>query len=148
MSAAKGLHTVGPIGVGINEYESLITTKSLTKDDNGKIFGLNLAGGFTVTLPSIAEAKSGWKVKFRVEIAPTTAYIVTEKAANDTNIITGGFSSAELTDAAVAAYSAAFTQVNMVATAAVVGDWFTITCNGTRFYLEGHTNVQAGVTLT
>jgi len=143
-----GLHTAGPIGVGAKEYESLITTKSLTSEDNGKIFGLNLAGGFTVTLPSVAEAKSGWKARFRVETAPTTAYIVTEKASDDTNIITGGFSSGELTDAAVAAYSAAFTQVNMVASAAVVGDWFTITCNGTRFYVEGHTNVQAGVTLT
>lgn len=144
-----GLHTAGPIGVGEKEYESLTAAKTLTSEDNGKIFGLNLAGGFTVTLPSIAEAKSGWKAKFRVETAPTTAYIVTENTSADTNVLTGGFSSAQVTDlASAAAYSAAFTQVNMVASQAVVGDWFTITCNGTRFYVEGHTNVQAGVTLT
>lgn len=141
-------HFSGPVSVGAGSYESLSTTKTLDAKDNGKVFGLNLAGGFTVTLPSIAEAKAGWTARFRVETAPTTAYIVTEKTTADTNILTGGFSSAELTDAAVAAYSAAFTQVNMVANAAVVGDWFTITCNGTRFYVEGHTNVQAGVTLT
>ena len=141
-------HFSGPISVGNGAYESLVTTKSLDKDDNGKTFGLNLAGGFTVTLPAISEINSGFKIHFRVETAPTTAYIITEKAASDTNVLTGGFSCAELTDAAVAAYTAAATQINLVASAAVVGDWVTITSNGTRYYIEGHTNVQAGVTLT
>jgi len=141
-------HFSGPVAVGAGAYESLITTKSLDKDDSGKTFGLNLAGGFTVTLPAVSTVTAGWTVHFRVEIAPTTAYIITENAASDTNILTGGFSSAELTDAAVAAYSAAFTQVNLVASQAVVGDWVTITTNGTRYYISGHTNVQAGVTAT
>lgn len=147
---ANGTHLTGPVVLGTGAYESLITTKSLDADDSGKCFGLNLAGGFTVTLPSIASgvAKAGWNVHFRVEIAPTTAYIITELAADDTNILTGGFSCAELTDAAVAAYSAAFTQVNLVATSAVVGDWVTITCNGIRFFVQGHVNVQAGATVT
>ena len=129
-------------------YESLITTKAVEETDNGVTFGLNLVGGFTVTLPTIAQAGAGWKVKFRVETAPTTAYIITEDTGTDTNVLTGGFSSAELTDAAVAAYSAAFTQINFVANLAVVGDWCTIECNGTRFYVTGHSNVQAGVTVT
>jgi len=129
-------------------YESLVTTKSLDADDNGKTFGLNLVGGFTVTLPTAAAAGAGWRCRLRVETAPTTAYIITEDTATDTNVLTGGFSCAELTDAAVAAYSAAFTQVNFVASLAVVGDWVKIECNGTRFYIEGHSNVQAGVTVT
>lgn len=141
-------HISGPLSVGTDQYESLITTKALDAEDNGKTFGLNLAGGFTVTLPSIALAKAGWTALFRVETAPTTAYIIIENATADTNILTGGFSCAELTDAAVAAYTAAATQVNLVASAAVVGDWVRITCNGTRFYIEGHVNVQAGVTIT
>ncbi len=129
-------------------YLSLITTKSVESADHGTVFGLNLVGGFTVTLPKISEVTAGWYCFFRVEIAPTTAYIITEDAGSDTNVLTGGFSSAELTDAAVAAYSAAFTQVNLVANLAVVGDWVKISTNGTRFYVEGHTNVQAGVTVT
>jgi hypothetical protein len=129
-------------------YLSLVTTKSVESADHGKTFGLNLVGGFTVTLPKISEVTAGWWVLFRVEIAPTTAYIITEDTGSDTNVLTGGFSCAELTDAAVAAYSAAATQVNFVASAAVVGDWVKISCNGTRFYIEGHSNVQAGVTIT
>ena len=129
-------------------YLSLVTTKSVESADHGTVFGLNLAGGFTVTLPTIAQTTAGWYCEFRVETAPTTAYIITEDGGSDTNVMTGGFSSAELTDAAVAAYSAAFTQVNFVANLAVVGDWVKVRSNGTRFYIEGHTNVQAGVTVT
>lgn len=141
-------HFSGPVAVGAGSYESLITTETLTSDDHGKTFGLNLAGGFTVTLPAVSTVNAGFEVMFRVETAPTTAYIITENTASDTNILTGGFSSAELTDAAVAAYSAAFTQVNLVASQAVVGDWVKITTNGTRYFVSGHTNVQAGVTVT
>ena len=133
----------------LNEpYLSLITTKNVESTDNGRYFGLNLANGFTITLPTIAPVTAGWHCYFRVETAPTTAYIITEDTGSDTNVLTGGFSSAELTDAAVAAYSAAFTQINFVASAAAVGDWVKISTNGSRFYVEGHTNVQAGVTVT
>ncbi len=129
-------------------YLSLITTKSVESSDHGTVFGLNLSGGFTVTLPKISEVTAGWYCFFRVETAPGTAYIITEDTTADTNVLTGGFSSAELTDAAVAAYSASFTQVNFVASSAVVGDWVKVSTNGTRFYIEGHSNVQAGVTVT
>lgn len=129
-------------------YLSLTAAKSVEAEDNGKIFGLNLAGGFTVTLPAIAEVFAGWEVGFRIETAPTTAYVITEDTSADTNIMTGGFSCAELTDAGVAAYHAAFTQVNLVANQGAVGDIVTIKCNGTRFYVSGHTNVQAGVTVS
>ncbi len=129
-------------------YLTLTAAKNVESADHSKTFGLNLAGGFTVTLPKISEVTAGWWVIFRVETAPTTAYIITEDTGSDTNVLTGGFSSAELTDAAVAAYTAAATQVNLVANVAVIGDWVKISTNGTRFYIEGHTNVQAGVTIT
>ncbi len=78
-------HFSGPIIVGASSYESLITTKALDKEDSGKTFGLNLAGGFTITLPSLNLVNAGWKARFRVEITPTTAYIITENAATETN---------------------------------------------------------------
>ena len=133
---------------GSRSYESLTAAKTLDEDDNGKTFGLNLAGGFTVTMPAIADVKAGFEVNFRIETVPTTAYIITEKAADDTNVMTGGFSCAELTDAGVAAYHAAFTQVNLVANQGALGDIVTIKTNGTRWYVSGHTNVQAGVTVS
>lgn len=140
---AKVVH----IGGG-GSYESLAAAKSIEVDDNGKTFGLNLAAGFTTILPKISEVFAGWKVRFRVETAPTGAYIITEDTTVDTNVLTGGFSSAELTNVANAAYSAAFTQVNLVANQAAIGDYVDIECNGSRFFVSGHTNLQAGVTAT
>jgi len=128
--------------------ETLVAAKTLKNSDSGKCFLLDLVGGFTVTLPKVQEAGNGFCVDFKVKTSPTTAYIITEDAASDTNVLTGGASSAELTDAAVAVYSAAYTQINLVANQAVLGDWVTITGDGVRFYTHVHTNVQAGATLT
>jgi len=148
MSARSGLHTQGPIAVGAGSYESLITTKSLDADDNGKTFGLNLVGGFTVTLPAVADVTAGWKVRFRVEISPTTAYIITEKASADTNIVLGSIntSTGQTSPADFEASGATF--VNFVASAAVVGDWVTIETNGTNWFAYGQCTVVTGITIT
>lgn len=132
----------------INQATALAAAKTLGEGDSGKTFYLDLAGGFTVTLPTVTVAGTGWEVTFIVKTAPTTAYIITEDAATDTDVLTGGFSCAELTDASVAAYTAGATQFNFVASAAVVGDNATIRCDGNRFYIQGHTNVQAGATFS
>jgi len=128
--------------------ETLITTKILTEKDSGKAFLLDLVDGFTVTLPPVAKAGNGFSISFVVKTSPTTAYIITEDATVDVDVLTGGSSSAELTSLAVAAYSAAYTQINFVASEAVLGDWATVTSDGIRYYTHVHTNVQAGVTLT
>jgi len=132
----------------VNQATALIAAKTLVEGDSGKTFYLNLAGGFTTTLPTIAEAGTGWSVNFIIMTAPTTAYIITEDATADTNVLTGGFSCSELTDAAVAAYTGAATQINFVASQAAIGDNVSIMCDGNRFYIQGHTNLQAGVTIT
>ena len=112
---------------------NLTAARTLTEADSGKTFMLDLAGGFTVILPPVKTAGNGFSVTFKVETSPTTAYIITETTGSDTNVLTGGSSSAELTDAAVAAYSAAYTQINFVANQAVLGDWATIVGDGTRY---------------
>ncbi len=66
---------------GASSYEQLITTRVLTAVDSGKTFGLALANGFTVTLPALSTV-FGFNVKFVVEIAPTTDYIITAATAD------------------------------------------------------------------
>ena len=144
----KDFHRINNDQMDDGLYESLITTASVEKEDHGKTFGLNLAGGFTVTLPTAAQAGAGWKVTFRVEIAPTTAYIITEDAGTDTNVLSGGVAELEVDTANDGPYSAAFTQVNFVASVAAVGDYIDVECNGTRFFVRGLTNLDGGITLT
>ena len=149
----RGTNFVGPIGAGSGAYRSLIAAETLVNvgggvPSNGMTYGLNLVGGFTITLPSIADCGAGWRATFRVEIAPTTAYIITEDTGEDTDIMTGGINELEVDTMDDGPYSAAFTQVNYVANVAVVGDYFDIECNGTRFYIRGQTNADGGITLT
>jgi len=142
-------HKAG-VGYGSLSYISVIAAATLlpARDWNGKVIGLNLAGGFTLTLPSVAQAGAGWRATFRVETAPTTAYIITEATASDTNVMTGGINELEVDTSDDGPYSAAFTQVNFVANTAVVGDYIDIECNGSRFYVRGQTNADGGITLT
>jgi len=141
-------HFSGPIAVGTGSYESLITTKALDKEDNGKTFGLNLAGGFTVTLPAVATVNAGWKVRFRVETNPTTAYIITEKAASDTNIVLGSINTSTGQTAAADFEVSGATFVTFVASTALVGDWVTIETNGIKWFAYGQATVPAAITIT
>jgi len=141
-------HFSGPIAVGAGSYESLITTKALDKDDNGKTFGLNLAGGFTVTLPRVADVTAGWKVRFRVETAPTTAYIITENATYDTNIVLGSINTSTGQTSAADFETSGGTFVNFVASAAAVGDWVTVETNGTNWFAYGQCTIVTGITIT
>lgn len=133
-------------------YEDIITTKALEVYDSGTIFTLNLVDGFTVTLPTIAQvlaSNSGcWSAEFWVKTAPTTAYIITEDTSADTNVLIGSAGANETDTNSDDDYSAAFTQVNFVASNAVVGDWVRIWSDGIKFYVFGNANVRAGITLS
>ena len=65
---------------------SLTAATTLTESANGnKLHLLNLAGGFTTTLP--ASTGNGATYKFIVQTVSTTGYII--KVANATDIFTG-----------------------------------------------------------
>ena len=133
---------------GASSYESLITTKAIEATDNGKTFGLNLAAGFTVTLPALSEVTAGFSITFRVEIQPTTAYIITEDGTADTNTVVGVITtSTGHTTAAAFASDTPVTFLNFVATAGEVGDWATVSTNGTNWFVRGVCQIPTGITL-
>jgi len=140
-------HFSGPVAVGVDSYEALAAATALTADHNGMTYGLALAGGFTVTLPSVAVAGAGWRAKFIVTVAPTTAYIITEKTADDTNVLIGGINELEVDTTNDGPYTATGTTITLVATVAVVGDFVELFCDGTKFYFSGQTNADGGITL-
>lgn len=143
LKEAGKLNLVDASGVP-KKVESVIAAKTLDAvADNGKVFVLNLAGGFNITLPAVADAE-GFHCKFVVGIAPTTAYTVTSAANN----VHGLMASAE--DAAGSAAGTAGTAVDVitfVASTALVGDYVELVCDGTSFLVSGMVNVQDAVTL-
>ncbi|MEE9302978.1 MAG: hypothetical protein V3U84_04245 [Thiotrichaceae bacterium] len=139
IAVTAGVVTTGTLVGG--SYETLITTKSVEAEDSGKTFFLDLAGGFTVTLPVPA---LGLRFRFVVKTAPTTAYIiVTDSSAN---IIQGSICSPEVV--ALVAVVADADDINFVANLALPGDWCELESDGTSWFLRGMTFVQDGMTTT
>ena len=83
-----------------------------------------------------------------LKTAPTTAYIVTETVASDTNVLTGGVVEREVDTGDDGPYSAAFTLVTFVANVAEVGDIIRVVSDGVRYYIDGQTNADGAITVT
>ena len=131
------------LGVGLdpivtNAAEVVITTNVITAAENGATFYLALVGGFTSTLPT---PFLGGFFRFIIQIAPTTAYIITTSGGS--NILYGHF--VERAGGAGVAGAAQDTQ-NFVASQAIIGDWAEYYSDGTNWYVHGMVNVIAGAT--
>tara|TARA_R110002110_G_scaffold164081_1_gene364216 strand:+ start:300 stop:980 length:681 start_codon:yes stop_codon:yes gene_type:complete len=118
-------------------YEDIQAVKALAASDSGKIFGLDLLAGFTVTLPAVADAGAGWYCEMVVKTVTTSNnYIVTEKTASDTNKIVSHMGLLELDTGDDGLHSAAHSIITFEATPAK-GDKIRIFCDGTFFYATG-----------
>lgn len=122
----------------------LTAAKTLDVSESGSTFYLNLAGGFTLTLPTPA---LGLKFDFVVKTAPTTAYIITNHlGTSGDNIVghvlssSGGAEDAETT--------AGGDVVNFVANTAVAGDRLTLESDGTYWYATARCAAAGGITIT
>lgn len=121
--------------------ETLITTRAMVALDHGKTFFLSLAAGFTVTLPTLL---AGFKSRFIIKTAPTTAYIITSGAAN----IHGSAACAEDGSAAASSAATGKTNINLVANQGEIGDFVDLECDGTLWYFKAVISVAAGLTVT
>lgn len=123
----------------VDNVEVVTTTNVIDASESGKTFYLNLAGGFTSTLPAPA---AGLRFKFIVKTAPTTAYIiVTTSGAN----LMYGMMEERAGTAGVA--GAARDTFNFVANQSIIGDWVEFESDGTNWYYHGMVDVAAGNTV-
>ncbi len=118
--------------------EVVTTTNVIVASESGKTFYLDLAGGFTSTLPAPA---LGLKYTFIVKTAPTTAYIITTNAG--ANLLFGTFLDivGELT------YFSAQDTLNFVAVTSVVGDFLEVESDGTNWYCTAKSGADGGITV-
>jgi hypothetical protein len=135
---------------GGNYCQDLTETTSLTPADSGKVFFLNSSTEFTVTLPSVADAGAGFNCKFMVKAAPDGAdYVISEKAASDTNvIIVNGINELETDTNDDGVSNTGCTFINFKDGVAIAGDWVELLCDGTNWYATGQTKADGGVTAT
>ena len=124
-----------------DQTDVLTAASTLTASQSGSTFFLDLAGGFTTTLPAPAD---GLRYKFIVKTAPTTAYIIVTNGGAD--IMIGGINELEVDTSDDGPYDANADTFNFVASVAVVGDWVEMISDGTSWYYTGQTNADGGVT--
>lgn len=128
------------VATGNNAPSEIVTTTNvIAASESGKTFYLNLAGGFTSTLPAPA---LGLNYEFVVKTAPTTAYIITTNSGAD---ILYGMMEERAGTAGVA--GAAQDTFNFVANQAIIADWVKFRSDGTNWYYYGMVNVAAGNTV-
>ena len=126
---------------GASNYETLTAARVLTAADSSKTFSLNLAGGFTVTLPALV---AGLHFKFVVGIAPSPAYIISSAAGND--IAGKVFASDGEVGDVENAFSAS--EMNFVATKALIGDNATFDSVSLGWYSNAFVADNDGATYT
>jgi len=123
--------------------QSLTAAATLTENDSGKTFFLNLATGFTVTLPAPTD---GVEYEFVVGTAPTTAYIINNASGTSGNNVvghvlssSGGAEDTEPTNG---------DSVSFVASTAVLGDRVHVISDGTYWYVRASCAAAGGIVIT
>ena len=130
-----------------NYCETLTAASTLGVGDSGKIYFLDLAAGFTTTLPA-ASGNAGWNATFVVKTAPsgTSNYVVSSASSSD--YVLGSVSAGAADDAADTS-DGTDTQVNFIDGSAVAGDWVKLICDGSAWYIVGGLGkVAAGITIS
>jgi hypothetical protein len=130
------------------KVQSLTAAYSVTQADCGTIFMLNLASGFTVTLPSVADAGNGWWCKFIVGTnCASNDYIITEKTSADTNVLRSLINELETDTNTDGPSSTGHTTITIPNATDTVGDYVEVICDGTNFYCHGTTVLDGGMAL-
>lgn len=112
----------------VSATESLTAAATLDATDSGKVFFLNLAGGFSVTLGPV---EAGASMKFIVATAPTTDYILD---AGSALIHANAVSSEDALGVAASTSGTAVATINLVAAKAQIGDCVELVSDGTSWF--------------
>lgn len=129
------------------EFEIVKAAKTLSADDHGKTLFLDLAAGFNVNLPS---PELGLKFKFVVKTAPTGSYTVTARdaAGAAANIIKGQVLTVDVNSATDPDFDTTAVDIlTFVLNKAVAGDWATLECDGTNWYVVAGCSVFDAITM-
>ena len=130
------------------KIQSITAAYTVTVADCGTVFTLDLASGFTVTLPSVADAGNGWWCKFIVGTNCTSNdYIITEATASDTNILVSQINELEVDTSDDGPSNTGHTTITLPNATDTVGDMVEVVCDGTNFYCHGQTKLDGGIAL-
>ena len=124
--------------------EEVTAAKTLTANDCGKLFTVDAAGAFTITLPDPGEAGAGWNCTILCSDAPGGNVTIT---AGSTILHAVGYG-ADVTDTSNYPASAGTAQLKIVlSTNCDEGDLVDLVTDGTLWYARIITHAQNGATV-
>jgi hypothetical protein len=118
-----------------NMNSSSASSHTLDMGDSGKVYMLYSTVARTITLPAVS---AGLKFKFIATDTTADSSIATGEA---TALLKGG------AEAGNSYLTLAGTTI-IVEAAATVGDWLEFICDGTYWYVSGHTSAGAGFSVS
>lgn len=125
-------------------YKQLITIYQVLRSDNGRTFLLNLATGFTVTLPTVASVNPGFRIRFVAMLAPSGGdYDITAEGA----IAVVGIKELPVTTGTDGIQSAGCTTITFADGVAIAGDWIELVSDGTNWFVHGNVQTTLAITL-
>ena len=125
------------------KYEQIAAARTLTAADSGKVFGVNQASAYEITLPLAASAGAGWNAKFVLSTVAANAVTIANNTAEDTIVgMTAGGDGGAGSSAESAVDEIVFIS------GAQLGDQVEIFCNGINYFAKALAHDVAHVTIS
>ena len=125
------------------KYEQIAAARTLTAADSGKVFGVNQASAYEITLPLAATAGAGWHCKFVLSTVASNAVTIANNTAEDTIIgMTAGADGGAGSSAGSAVDEIVFIS------GAELGDQVELFCNGINYFAKAVAHDVAHITIS
>ena len=126
--------------------ETIAAAKVLQPEDTGKVFFINQASAYAITLPDASKAGAGWNAQFILATVDSNAVTIEATAADGDNI--HGHSIDGEDGAAQTVTEGTGVDVITFISGATKGDRVSLICDGTSYYVFGLAADKAHITLT
>lgn len=126
------------------KYEVIAAARTLTELDSGKVFGINQASAYEITLPLAATAGEGWNAKFVLSTVAANAVTIANNTGEDTIV---GYTSGGDGGAGSSTDSTAVDEIVFIS-GAQLGDTVELFCNGVNYFAEAVAHDVAHITIS
>lgn len=125
------------------KYEEIRAARTLTAADSGKVFGVNQASAYEITLPLAASAGAGWNAKFVLSTVAANAVTIANNTAEDTivGMTVGG-------DGGAGSSAESAVDEIVFISGAQLGDSVEIFCNGINYFAKAVAHDVAHITIS
>tara|TARA_Y100000816_G_C26105262_1_gene587070 strand:+ start:699 stop:1136 length:438 start_codon:yes stop_codon:yes gene_type:complete len=126
------------------KFDVISGARTLDSKDSGKVFGINQASVYEITLPLVKDVSPGWNVKFLLTTVGANAVTIANNTAEDTIV---GYTSGGDGGTGSSTNSTAVDEIVFIS-GAQLGDCVEIFCDGTNYLARATAHDVAHITIS